>query len=250
MNKNLKYLIKVVKKASRLITNNLIIDSKDENNDLITNFDLKIETFISKKLLKKYPDFKIIGEEFSSNQNKTANYFTIDPIDGTINFANGLPFFGIQIAMVKDFKTCFAVLYFPKLNLMYYADKTGAYCNGKLLDLSKSKFESKPLIDQIYLKNENNFYNELTKEIPSNLRSRTIRKIYCASLSFCWVASGAMGAFIFAKDLPWDYMPGLFLTEKANGATSQFKYNNQLYFIAAVNKETLNNVINAIKKTQ
>ena len=85
MNKNLKYLIKVVKKASRLITNNLIVDSKDENNDLITNFDLKIETFISKKLLKKYPDFKIIGEEFSSNQNKTANYFTIDPIDGTIN---------------------------------------------------------------------------------------------------------------------------------------------------------------------
>ena len=61
MNKNLKYLIKVVKKASRLITNNLIVDSKDENNDLITNFDLKIETFISKKLLKKYPDFKIIG---------------------------------------------------------------------------------------------------------------------------------------------------------------------------------------------
>lgn len=250
MNTHLKFLIKVVKKASKLITNNFIVNSKDENNDLITNFDLKIETFISQKLLKKYPTFKIIGEEFTSNQTQTANYFTIDPIDGTINFAHNLPLWGIQVAMVKDFKTCVSVLYFPKLNLMFYADETGAYCNGKLLDLSKTKFASKPLTDQIYLKNESDFYNELTKEIPSNLRARTIRKIYCASLSFCWVASGAIGAFIFAKNLPWDYMPGMFLVEKAHGVISQFEHNNQLYFIAAVNKEILNNVINAIKKTQ
>ena len=62
MNKNLKYLIKVVKKASRLITNNLIVDSKDENNDLITNFDLKIETFISKKLLKNILILKLLAK--------------------------------------------------------------------------------------------------------------------------------------------------------------------------------------------
>lgn len=250
MSNDLKYLIKIVKLASKLVTDDFMVNAKDENNDLITDFDLEIEKFLIKKLNKKYPDYKIISEEFNTHQKQTKNYFTIDPIDGTINFANGLPLWGIQIAMVKDFKTCASVLYFPKINQLYYADESGAYCNGKRLDLSTAKTPSKPLIDQIYLDNEHAFYEEFTANIPSNLRARTVRKLYCAALSFCWNAMGSMGAFVFVKDLPWDYTPGMFLVEKANGATEIFNHNNKPYFVSAINQKVLNDVIDAIKKTQ
>ena len=180
MTKDLKFLIKIAKQASKLVTDSFMVNAKDENNDLITDFDLEIEKFLIQKLNKQYPDYKIISEEFNTNQKQTENYFTIDPIDGTINFANGLPLWGIQIAMVKNFKTCASVLYFPKINQLYYADESGAYFNGKLLDLSTTKTPSKPLIDQIYLDNEYDFYQEFTANIPSNLRARTVRKLYCA----------------------------------------------------------------------
>lgn len=250
MTKDLKFLIKIVKQASKLVTDEFMVNAKDENNDLITDFDIEIEKFLIEKINKKYPDFKIISEEFNASEKETANYFTIDPIDGTINFAHGLPIWGIQVAMVKDCKTCAAVLYFPKLKEIYYADQTGAYCNGKLIDLSKIKYPSSPLIDQIYLEKEKEFCDEFTKDIPSNLRARVFRKIYCAAASYCWTASGNMGAFIFVKHLPWDYTPGMFLVERANGVTATFEYNNKPYYIAAVNKDILNNIINAIKNTQ
>ena len=59
-----------------------------------------------------------------------------------------------------------------------------------------------------------------------------------------------MGAFIFVKHLPWDYTPGMFLVERANGVTATIEYSNKPYYIAAVNKDILNNIINAIKNTQ
>lgn len=250
MSSELKYLIKIVKQASKLITDSFVVNAKDNNNDLVTSFDLEIEKFLIQKIKNKFPEYEVISEEFNTNQKQTKNFFTIDPIDGSINFANGLPLWGIQIAMVKDFKTCASVLYFPKINQLYYADETGAYCNGKRLDLSSTKTTSKPLIDQIYLDNEYEFYQEFTAKIPSDLKARTIRKLYCASLSFCWNATGAIGAFVFAKDLPWDHTPGMFLVEKANGATANFTYKNKPYFISAINKQVLNKVIKAIKKTQ
>lgn len=250
MTSDLKYLIKIVKQSAKLVTDDFIVKAKDENNDLITDFDIEIEKFLISKLQKKHPSFKIISEEFNTNEQRTSNYFTIDPVDGTINFAHNLPIWGIQVAMVKDYKTCASVIYFPKLNEIYYADETGAYCNGKLLDLSTTNYPSKPLIDQIYMQNEQSFCDEFTKDVPSNLKARMFRKFYCASASYCWTASGKLGAFIFVKNLPWDYTPGMYLVKQAKGAIKEFTHNSCTYYVASVNENILNDVVKSIIKTQ
>ena len=250
MQQDIKFLIKIVKQASKLVNHNFKTNLKDENNDLVTTLDLEIENFLISKLNKQYPNFKIISEEFNSNQTKELNYFTIDPIDGTINFANRLPLWGIQIAMVKNGKTCACVLYFPALNELFYADQTGAYNNGKLLNLHTSNVPSSLLIDQFYMENEHKFIEAITGKVPNHLRSRTIRKMYCASLTYCWIASGKFGALVFANDLPWDYTPGQYLVEKANGVTTTLNHNNKNYYIAAVNQQFLNKIVNTIKTTQ
>lgn len=87
MNDELKFLIKLVKDASLLINDEFEIKVKDENGDLVTNFDYAIEKYITNKIKEKYPQFSIISEEYNSKEGLTDNCFTIDPIDGTINFA-------------------------------------------------------------------------------------------------------------------------------------------------------------------
>ena len=95
MSEDLKFLIDVVKNASFLINDELEVKAKDDKGDLVTNFDYAIEKYLIEKIKEKYPDFSIISEEYNNNNELTENCFTIDPIDGTINFANGIPLWGI-----------------------------------------------------------------------------------------------------------------------------------------------------------
>ena len=97
---------------------------------MVTNFDYKVETFINNEIKMNYPDFDIVSEEFNSDNKLTDNCFTVDPIDGTVNFANNVPLWAIQVACIKSGETSSAVIYLPKLNELYYADESGAYMNG------------------------------------------------------------------------------------------------------------------------
>ena len=132
MIKETKFLIKIAKKAASLITPIIEVSEKEKNGDLVTNCDLVLEEFLISKIKKKYPKFEIISEETNSSNALTENCFTIDPIDGTINFAFGLPIWGVQIACIKAGETISAVLYFPDLKQLYYADESGAFLNGRV----------------------------------------------------------------------------------------------------------------------
>ena len=123
MNKELKFLIDIVKEASKLITEEFEVKAKDNKGDLVTNFDFEVEQFMINEIKKAYPNFNIVSEEFNSNEGLTDNCFTIDPIDGTVNFANNIPLWGIQVACVKNGKTVAAVIYLVKLDELYYADE-------------------------------------------------------------------------------------------------------------------------------
>ena len=110
MSEDLKFLIDVVRSASLLINDELEVKAKDDKGDLVTNFDFAIENYITGRIKEKYPDCSIISEEYNNNNELTEICFTIDPIDGTINFANGIPLWGIQVACIRDNKTCAAVI--------------------------------------------------------------------------------------------------------------------------------------------
>ena len=137
MSMELKFLIELVKEASKLITDEFEVKSKDDKGDLVTNFDYEIEKYIIAKIKKHYPKFSIVSEEYNNKEGLTDNCFTIDPIDGTINFANNIPLWGIQIACIKDKKICAAVIYLPKLNELYYADENGAFLNDIPISVNK-----------------------------------------------------------------------------------------------------------------
>lgn len=227
MSDDLKFLIDVVKGASLLITDEFEINAKGEDGDLITNFDLEIEKYIIEKIKQNYPEFSIVSEEYNSEKELTDNCFTVDPIDGTINFANGLPLWGIQIACIRNKKTCAAVIYMPKINELYYADESGAYMNGKPIKVNSLNF------------NKGLYSVGGPKRLPVQVKMRKInrhcRDFFCAAVNYAWVACGRLSATIFIYDTLWDYVPGQYIVEKAGGVI----YNENGVHIAANNSEFL-----------
>ena len=212
MEKITKFLINIVKKSAKLITDNLEVTAKGTLGDLVTNFDFSVEKYLIEKISKTYPDFDIISEETSSDKKLSANCFTIDPIDGTVNFANGIPMWSIQVACIKDNQTISAVMLFPKLNQLFYADKSGAFCNGKRISVSHASIENSIVTT----------CNSLTLPsfIPNIVSSKVcphIRATGCGSYNYATLASGASIASIIMVKTPWDYVPGEYLVQQAGG---------------------------------
>lgn len=227
MSEDLKFLIDVVKGASLLITDEFEINAKGNNGDLVTNFDFEIEKYIIDKIKQNYPDFSVVSEEYNSEKELTDNCFTVDPIDGTINFAHNIPLWGIQVACIRDKKTCAAVIYIPKMNELFYADENGAYLNNETIKVNS--FDSKKGLYSV----------EGPNRLPGQVKMKQInphcRDFFCAAINYAWVACGRLSATIFRKDSLWDYVPGQYIVEKAGGVI----YNDSGAHIAANNNEFL-----------
>lgn len=212
MNKDTQFLIDLVKEASLLINEDMHVQAKGNKGDLVTNFDYEIEKFIISKINESYPNFTIISEEFNADNHLTQNCFTIDPIDGTINFAHNIPLWGIQVACIKNGETISAVIYLPVFNELYYADETGAYLNGNIINVNT--IESDRGIYTIEGPNRTAVQIEMQK-INTNCRG-----FYCAAVDFAWVACGRLSGTIFTYDSFWDYVPGQYLVKQAGGVIS------------------------------
>lgn len=234
MSEDLKFLIDVVKAASHLITDEVQINAKGDNGDLVTNFDFEIEKYIIERIKQNYPGFSVVSEEYNSEKELTDNCFTIDPIDGTINFAHNIPLWGIQVACIKDKKTCAAAIYIPKMDELYYADESGAYLNDEPIRVNS-------------LNSEKGLYcvedpNSLLGQFKMRQINPHCRHFYCAAVDYAWVACGRLSATIVTKDSYWDYIPGQYIVEKAGGVI----YNDNGAHIAANNNEFLEAVKEAI----
>lgn len=233
MNEDLKFLIDVVKGASLLITDEFEINAKGNNGDLVTNFDFEIEKYIIDKIKQNYPDFSVVSEEYNSEKELTDNCFTVDPIDGTINFAHNIPLWGIQVACIRDKKTCAAVIYIPKMNELFYADENGAYLNDEPIKVNS--FDSRKGLYSV----------EGPNRLPGQVKMKQInphcRDFFCAAINYAWVACGRLSSTIFRKDSLWDYVPGQYIVEKAGGVI----YNDNGAHIAANNNEFLQVIKNS-----
>ena len=207
MKKEIDFLKEIVLQATNLTNKSFEIMNKGAEYDLVTNLDLEIEKFLIDKIRKEYPDFDIVSEEYNTNGKVTENCFIIDPIDGTINFANNLPLWAIQVACVKNGKTIASVINMPRINEFYWADETGAYLNDKKISVNEV-----PIKNALYAIDGNNNLPSMQRMRKYSSNRRNFGGV-CVSMSF--VASGRIHGAVFRSDKPWDYEPGLYLCKMA-----------------------------------
>jgi myo-inositol-1(or 4)-monophosphatase len=112
------------------------IDLKENQSNIVTEADLASEWQMVERILKHHPDHSIIAEETGFRQSGSDYTWIIDPLDGTSNFASGIPWFGVLVALLHKEELA-AGMYLPFYNLLYVAEKDkGAYRNGERISVS------------------------------------------------------------------------------------------------------------------
>jgi myo-inositol-1(or 4)-monophosphatase len=201
------------------------IMNKEGINNPVTEADLAAEKAIFEVIRNQFPDHYLLSEEAGILES-TSNYkWIIDPIDGTINFAHGIPICCVSIGIEKDGEMVMGAVYSPALNELYIAEKgKGAWLNDKPIKVSaESALEHACLVTGFpytYLDEPNGplqcFERFIRKGVP-------VRRLGSAALDLCWVAAGRFDGFYEHKLQPWDSAAGYLIVEEAGGKVSDMK---------------------------
>lgn len=218
--------------AGELIKSKMIesvsVDSKKDANDLVTNVDRETESFIIDRIIKKYPDHQILGEEGMSQSNLESGKVTwiIDPIDGTVNFVHSRRNFAILISVYHEEVGMVAITYDVMRGEMFHALKgNGTYLN----DTRLPKLSAVPICESVVGINPTPYFkidfesNEAYEEFIGSVRAT--RSFGSAGLQMAYVAAGFLDAYIKRKLCPWDFAAGKILIEEVGGQVVEINGN-------------------------
>ncbi len=201
------------------------ISNKEGINNLVTEADHAAEQAIIKVIQTQYPDHFILSEESGEIKTTSEYKWIIDPIDGTVNFSNGIPICCVSIALEKNGKIIMGVVYNPILNELFYAEYgCGAFLNDKKIQVSlKQEVITSCLVTGFpytYLDSEYGplqvFEKLVRKGIP-------VRRLGSAAIDLCWVAAGRFDGFYEHQLQAWDSAAGFLMVEEAGGKVTDFK---------------------------
>lgn len=222
--------ISIVTQAGKILRENIdkiTADSVEDKRpfDYVTEIDKACEKLIINSINEHFPDHEILAEESGKNKNSNNYRWIIDPLDGTTNFIHGNPHCSISIALQKDNEIILGVIYDPYRDELYYAEKgKGAFCNNKIIHVSKQEKISNCLIATGFpFKNRHllDRYWKVLSEIFMKVSG--IRRTGSAALDLAYVACGRFDGFWELKLSPWDVAAGTIIIEEAGGKITDFE---------------------------
>ncbi|HLC79195.1 MAG TPA: inositol monophosphatase family protein [archaeon] len=204
--------------ASHYKSTNFEVDYKSKYEPVI-NKDREVEEFLKGQICKKYPEHGILGEEGTSIESKCEYSWTLDPLDGTINYIRRFPYFTVSIAVLKDNEPYIGVVYNPVSKELFYSQKgNGAFNNGRKIQVSKvQELEGAYLSTGLRYKRGVGLKDSLKKIMKVIERAQVVRRTGSASLDLCNVASGSFDGFFMYDVKKWDIMAGVLLVKEAGG---------------------------------
>ena len=197
----------------------LIIESKSSQVDLVTEADKKSEAFILEAIKSTYPDHSILSEETGVTDKKSQYEWVVDPLDGTTNFAQGIPVFAVSIALKEDGESVLGVVYNPVLDELFHAVKgMGAYLNGRRLFVSQKEDLKQCVLASGFpysrAKTHDNNALHFGHMVP---KVRGLRRLGAASYDLANVAAGVMDGYWEMGLGEWDIAAGRLLVTEAGG---------------------------------
>ena len=203
------------------------IDNKEGMNNLVTEVDHASEKLIVDIIQKEFPDHFILSEEVGEIKMDSAYKWIIDPIDGTVNYANGIPICCVSIGVEHEGKMIMGAVFNPFMQEFYFAEKgAGAFLNDQPIRVSEKEHVIESCLvtgfPYTYLDSPNGplevFGRLIKKGIP-------VRRLGSAAIDLCWVAAGRFDGFYEHKLNAWDSAAGFLLVEEAGGKVTDFEGN-------------------------
>jgi myo-inositol-1(or 4)-monophosphatase len=190
--------------------------------DLVTEIDIQIEREFRAMIAGRFPDHVVLGEEFSSRGDRDATppfCWVFDPVDGTTNYAHGLPIFCSSLALEIDGEIAVGAVYDPTRRELFTAERgQGAWLNGHPLRVSAAD----ELIDSLLVTGFHYGIQRDSEDLVSLFRefiarSRAVRRLGSAALDMCYVAAGRFDGYWESKIQPWDVAAGALIVAEAGG---------------------------------
>ena len=198
----------------------LEITTKSTNTDLVTKADKLCEKKIREIILAAYPDHAILGEE-GGQEGESDHRWIVDPIDGTLNYAHGLPFYCVSIGLeIKGVLSVGAIYDSVKHELFTATKDGGALCNGEPIQVSEEREMSKAMLTTGFAYQKETVHEnvEIFGRVHQHVRS--IRRFGAAALDLCYVACGRTEGFWELNLSPWDVAAGNLILQEAGGTVT------------------------------
>jgi myo-inositol-1(or 4)-monophosphatase len=193
--------------------------------DLVTEMDHKSEALLLERLKTAFPDHAIYSEESGRMKGNSSAQWYVDPLDGTVNYAHGIPIFSVSIGYARAGELQLGVVYDPIHDELYAAEAgQGATLNGKPIHATPVD----KMIDALLVTGFP--YTMGSPDKPDNLdlfprftrQAQGMRRLGSAALDLCWVAEGRLDGYWELGLHPYDVAAGALIVREAGGLATQF----------------------------
>lgn len=226
--RQIETLRKILEEAGEIIIRYfgkaVVLAEKSSAADLRTQADLETEKFIIEKLNQDFPDWNVQGEETGLTDRKSEYTFFIDPIEGTSNFAMGIPVFAINLGLTKNKEVIFGMIHNPITNDTYHAIQGGgSFVNDSKINVNDENEINRSTVDY------NFSYGtpiEIRDKVTGSLRKAGIKRgldMWCGGYTFCLLASGKIEAVLCEGDQLYDFVAGKLIAKEAGAKITDFK---------------------------
>jgi myo-inositol-1(or 4)-monophosphatase len=203
----------------------LNVELKSAHNDLVTDGDKASEALIAARIRAAYPDHRILAEEGTTGAEASPFRWLIDPVDGTTNFAHGVPAFAVSIGVEYAGSLLAGVVYNPAIDELFAAARGhGATLNEKPISVTRVWRPEEALVGCGM--NAYNFQGRMI-DAPHAFQRLTqgCRTTGAAAIDLCYVACGRFELFCGPSLAPWDVAAGTLIVREAGGEVTDFDGN-------------------------
>jgi myo-inositol-1(or 4)-monophosphatase len=187
---------------------------------VVTAADFAVQKRLAGGLRERCPQFELLGEEMDAQRQQdllaqsNAGLWCLDPLDGTSNFAAGLPFFSISLALLIERKPVLGVVYDPIRDECFTAERgRGAWLNGARLRARSVDLPLRRSLAVVDFKRLGSLAAKLAVRPPYSSQ----RNLGSVALEWCWLAAGRFQVYLHGKQKLWDYAAGALILSEAGG---------------------------------
>lgn len=227
-------VLKAGRMAKEHFDRNVVSREKGEYGDVVTEADYRAEAIILDEIARAFPDHRIRSEESGLSGGDSEWLWMVDPLDGTNNYAIGLPVFSHCVTLLRGGETVLGVIYEPMVDRLYVTVwNEGSWCNGRRMEVRKREELAKGTVGWIQGHQVQNEPAAVRLKHYIDVKFKRMIRLWAPSLQWCMLAKGDLDGIVLYNSEGDDLYAGILMVKEAGGIVIDFDGND----FAGMNEE-------------